>query len=178
MAFSVLAIDQATTSGWAFGDGKSTIFGHLKMPKRRDGERLSWLFDQLSALIDLHQPDLIVHEEAFFPVGSGQFNTKTISWLQKVEGVVMLAAARKYRDLECYPSSTWRMSFLGYARKPKGASADFMKRATIARVKLLGYNGVTNDEADAIGLLHHALHGEPAMLRRQGDLLAMAAKDL
>ena len=179
MAFSVLAIDQATTSGWAFSDGKQTVFGHLKMPKRRDGERLSWLLDELIALGHELKPDLIVYEEPFFPIGRpGKFSTQVISWLQKVEGVVLLSAAKLAIGVECYPSQTWRLSFLGYGRKPKGATEDHMKKATVARVRLLGFPAVTNDEADAIGILHHALYGEPAMLRRQGDLLQLAGKDL
>lgn len=174
----ILAVDQATATGWAVGDGGPITFGTIKMPKRPDGERLLFLYKRLLELIADHRPDQIVFETPFFPVGQGVFSTATVSWLQKIAGVVQMAAAESAVASEDYAPSTWRLSFLGYGRKPKGTSDKYMKDQTLAKVRLLGFQAKNNDEADAIGLLHHALYGEPAMLRRQGDLLDMAAKDL
>jgi Holliday junction resolvasome RuvABC endonuclease subunit len=176
--FKILAVDQATATGWAVGDGGPITFGTIKMPKRPDGERLMFLYMNLLRLIETHVPDQIVYETPFFPVGAAQFGTKVVSWLQKVAGVVQMAAATRAIGIEDYAPATWRVSFLGYGRKPKGTSEKYMKDQTLAKVRLLGFQAKNNDEADAIGLLHHALYGEPAMLRRQGDLLDMAAKDL
>lgn len=178
--FKVLAVDQATATGWAVGDGGPITFGTIKMPKRPDGERLQFLYYHLMGLVEVHKPDQVVFETPFFPVGSAgaKFNTATVSWLAKVAGVVQMAAAAFAVPSEDYAPSTWRLSFLGYGRKPKGTSDKYMKDQTLAKVRLLGFQAKNTDEADAIGLLHHALYGEPAMLRRQGDLLEMAAKDL
>lgn len=177
-SFKVLAVDQATTSGWAVGDGGPATFGTIKMPKRPDGERLMVLYHQLCRLVETHVPDQIVFETPFFPVGQVKFSTETVSWLQKIAGVVQMVAATKAVAIEDYAPATWRCSFLGYGRRPKGTSEKYMKDQTLARVRLLGFQAKNTDEADAIGLLHHALYGEPAMLRRQGDLLQMAGKDL
>lgn len=142
------------------------------MPKRPDPERLHWLLRQMIELGHQVQPDLIAYETPIFPVGMKMFSTKVLSWLQKVEALVMLTSAELSIPLESYASSQWRATFLGYGTKPKGADARYMKRAVMLRAKERGFGVMRDDEADAIGILWHALFGEPAMKRRQGDLLS------
>lgn len=189
----ILCLDQSTRTGYAVGDERSDakfIFGSFRMPKRDDiGERLVIFRDGLVGLIEDHQPDLVAYETPFFPVGNqasavgepgkkgARFNVNTIKFLHNLEGVLIETTARYSIPTEHFPSSSWRVTALGYGRLPQGAQEDF-KKLMIKRAKMLGYNVKDDNEADAIGMLMHMLMGAPAAKRAQGDLLAMEAGKL
>jgi Holliday junction resolvasome RuvABC endonuclease subunit len=201
----ILAFDQATKTGWCFGDpdGAKPIFGKFHAPKRdADGERLMIIYDYAGELMDRWQPDLVVHEKAFMPVGDaysggdpvpakfsnrvgftkgkrekGQraaFNVKVISLLQKIEGIIQLQAARRSLPIEAYGSRSWPPTILG-GPVPQGSD---VKQLVRMRARSLGHIAESDDESDAIGLWYHAAYGKPAAERAQGDLLAMATANL
>lgn len=194
-----LALDQSTVTGWALGEDHSQekyLFGSFRMPKRDDnGERLVIFRDGLVDLIETHKPDIIALETPFFPVGEqamrpekpgtgkprrAAFNVKTIRFLLNLEGVLRETAARHDVPTEDYPSSSWRVTALGMGRLPPGAAdagMDF-KKMMKQKARALGYDVRDDNEADAIGILLHCLHGAPAAQRAQGDLLSMAAGGL
>ena len=190
-ALRILTLDQSSRTGWAFGVERSTepyLFGSFRMPKRDDpGERLVIFRDGLVDLIETHHPDLVAYETPFFPVGGqaqpnektggARFNVKTIKFLHNLEGVLIETTARHNLPTEHFPSSSWRVTALGFGRLPAGSQEDF-KKLMIKRAKALGYAVADDNEADAIGMLIHMLHGAPANARAQGDLLAMAADKL
>lgn len=177
----ILAIDQATASGWACGRAdEKARHGTIRMPKRDVlGERLLALFHSLRELIRGTEPDLIVYETPFMPRPSDRASGwPTIALTQKIEGIVLLCAAEASIPVESYPSQTWRLGFLGYGRAPKGADKGHMKKACLARVRMLGYAPANNDEGDSLGLWFYATTGKPASERAQGDLLAAASARL
>lgn len=190
----ILALDQATRTGYAFGVERSDapyIFGSFRMPKRDDnGERLVIFRDGLIGLIEAYQPDLVAYEEVYSPVGMHnakpvegkdhriKFNPATFGFLKNLEGVLIECTARHSIPTEHYPSSSWRSTALGMGRLPTGAPQGEFKRMMIRRAKALGYDVKDDNEADAIGILMHCLHGEPAAKRAQGDLLAMETTKL
>ena len=103
------------------------------------------------------------------------FSPETIKILQKVAGTIETIAAELGVPLESYAPASWRKTVLGYGRKPKGEAADFMKRETVKRLRAMGYDLTSADEAEALGILHHCLHGPEAAKRRQGSLLDLVA---
>lgn len=190
----ILTFDQATRTGWAFGIERSLeryLFGSFRMPKRDDpGERLVIFRDGLVDLIETHKPDLIAFETPYMPIGLHNakpvaegakarmpFSPKTISFLKWIEGVLIETTARYGIPTENFPSSSWRVTALGFGRLPPGSEEDF-KKLMVRKAKALGYPVADDNEADAIGMLMHMLHGAPANERAQGDLLAMAAGKL
>lgn len=189
----ILTLDQSTRTGWAFGIERSQepyLFGSFRMPKRDEtGERLVIFRDGLVGLIEANQPDLVAYETPFFPVGNqasaagepgkkgARFNVNTIKLLHNLEGVLIETTARYSIPTEHFPSSSWRVTALGYGRLPAGSQEDF-KKLMIKRARMLGYDVKDDNEADAIGMLMHMLHGGPAAKRAQGDLLSMEASKL
>lgn len=195
----IIALDQSTRTGWAIGDERSTakwLFGSFRMPKRDDdGERLVIFRDSLVELIETHHPDLAAYETPFFPVATqtfkpgpqrpgpskrAAFSPKTIKFLHNLEGVLIETTARYSIATEHFPSSSWRVTALGMGRLPPGADdagMDF-KKMMVQRAKTLGYEVRDDNEADAIGILMHMLHGAPGAARAQGDLLDMEAAKL
>lgn len=110
--------------------------------------------------------------------GGSRFNPDMLKKLQMVKGIIItVAALRSLPVAPCHPSQ-WRVTFLGYGRKPQGEAEDYMKRAVKRRAEQLGHAPSGYDEADAIGILYHTLHGKQAMARTQGDLLSMAGSSL
>lgn len=199
----VLSLDSATTTGFAVGDehsfqNRSVAFGSFRAPKREiAGERLLIFHDRLTDLVNTHAPEMIVWEAPYFPLSmvtgqkpqrnrfsnrSGltqekdgpQFNVNTIIFLHNLAGVIQLVAAKQSLPVESYSSSQWRPTILG---GPVPRDID-KKRAVRMRAKALGFNVERDDESDAIGILMHALHGPPAALRAQGDLLQQAVANL
>lgn len=189
---SVLAIDQSSTNnGWTFGstslDLKAWTTGKFRVPKRPEiGERLIIMEDTLLELIDRFDPDLLVHEKPFDPTWSEakadhagkpvrrQFNRKTMQLLQKVEGVVLMAAARRGLAVEAYEARSWQatLNLPKVAYDPSDANAK--KKLVRQAVRMMGANVETFDEADSWGICYHALHGKPGMERAQHDLFERA----
>ena len=186
---TVLALDQATQTGWAVGDmnsfeARTVEFGNIKMLKREFmGERLLMLSETLGEIIAHYKPGLIALEHPYWPQPgkkkpgeedeAPKVSAHILQFLQKVCAVVELEATRHGLPYEMYYPSSWRKTFLGYGRKPPGADADHMKKAAVQKARVLGYKVDVHDEADAIGILMHALHGPPANARAQDDLLSM-----
>lgn len=195
----IIALDQAIRTGWAIGEERSQekfLFGSFRMPKRDDnGERLVIFRDSLVELIETHKPDIAAYEQPFLPIDAGtgfapksatdaprraKFNVKTIKFLHNLEGVLIETTARYNIPTEHVVSSSWRSTALGTGRLPPGAAdagMDF-KKMMKAKARALGYDVADDNEADAIGILLHLLHGPPAAARQQGDLLSMASAKL
>lgn len=184
----VLALDQATVTGYAVGDNhsfenKTVEFGRFKAPKRQVlGERLLIFYGTLNELIDFYKPDILVYEKVFVPRpepvrfdDAGKYvqprkpkipyNPDVTEFLLKLAGIVGLVAAKRLLPVEEYGPSSWRKTALGHGHP------DEPKKAMRLRAKQLGYNVEVDDESDAIGILMHALHGPPANARAQTDLL-------
>lgn len=122
-------------------------------------------------------PAEISADQAAAPEKS-RFNPETLKQLQMVKGLVLLlAASRGIPVAPCTPSQ-WRLTVLGYGRKPKDQADDWMKKAVREHFRRRGFDVDSYDASDALGILWHTLHGPEAMKRRQGDLLSMAGANL
>ncbi len=180
-----LSLDPATQTGWCFGgdnslQDKDLEFGIFRMPKRPNmGERFVIFGDTLSELIAHYAPiQMIAFELPYDPPPPNPkhppripYNRETDNFLQGVKAILLYIAAKHSIPVEGYRSQSWRITALGMGRAPKGAPAGEMKRMMIRKAKSLGFNVQTEDEADAIGVWLHAMHGDPANKRAQTDLL-------
>lgn len=194
----VLAIDQATKSGWCFGTTevptllplKDWKFGRFVAPKRPElGERLSIIRKNVIALVREYTPDLVAYEEPYSPLRElieaaakgdktrlGKFNLETTNFLQQVKAAVAMGAADAGVPTEIYPPRSWRITVLGSGNtRPPDGNTDpkWIKKAVFNRMVLLGAAVTNEDESDACGICMHACFGKPAALRAQGDLLAL-----
>lgn len=196
----VLALDQATQTGWATGTGrdledKTIAFGLLRIPKRDDpGERLKIFRQNLIDLIDFYKPDLVAFETPYWPrpptkeqlndpdfEPPSNINQETLQFLQWVRAIVMTTCAEMSVPSEHYAPSSWRKTAIGFGRAPKidpltnaKPDSEYMKRAMKKRAESMGYAIEAFDESDAIGILIHALSGKPAVSRMQDDLFQSA----
>lgn len=107
-----------------------------------------------------------------------RFNPETLKQLQMVKGLILLLGARHGIPVERCSPSQWRLTVLGYGRRPKDQAEDWMKKAVRDHFRARGFQVESFDAADALGILWHTLHGPEAMKRRQGDLLSMAGANL
>jgi Holliday junction resolvasome RuvABC endonuclease subunit len=195
----IIGLDASTAVvGWAWGTESSRFeSGSIVTPKRDQiGEKLHLIYTAVRKVISSAEPDLVMVEEPFFPVHMGQpfkkgapavegveqppekfggaaFSPNTIKALQKVAGIIEAAAAADGIPVEMCAPSAWRKTFFGYGSKPKGDPSFDWKKEAVRRAKMFGYETGNADEAEAIGILYHALHGAGASARKQGSLLDM-----
>ncbi|MEZ6022979.1 MAG: crossover junction endodeoxyribonuclease RuvC [Hyphomonadaceae bacterium] len=110
--------------------------------------RLSDLFEQLSAVIDTHQPHEAAVEETF--VNS---NARAALVLGQARGVALAAAARRNMLVAEYAPTTIKKAVVGTG------GADKTQIAFMVRRLLPAAGDVTADAADALGVaLCHAAH--------------------
>ncbi len=199
----LLGMDASTSVvGWAAGSETTKFLsGSITAPKNLTlGERLNLIYSEVDSLVLRVAPDLIMVEEPFFPIDMQRgfdkpaapgeqgepapkkkraaFDPATIKALQKVAGILEAVAAKHSIPLDFCQSQAWRRTFFGFGAAPKGDPSWDWKREAIRRARALGYDPQNADEAEAIGVTYHGLHGAPAAERKQGDLLAMAKSSL
>ena len=201
---NILGLDQATTTGWAVCPDDPAQFtpevvrlGHFKAPKRPlQSERLAHIHRSLTDLVGRFDPGLIVIEQPFFPwQGTGgsaapaadgaepkrskwTFNKDTVIWLHMIKGVPRAFCGAPTIPFEDSPPQSWRKTFTGWGFAPQGEDENWMKREVMALAKKQGFEPSIQDEADALGVLKHAIVGPPGHKRRQGDLFAMMTETL
>jgi Holliday junction resolvasome RuvABC endonuclease subunit len=120
----VLALDQATRTGWCVGGSdlpfREWQFGNFVAPPRDElGERLLVVYDTVRRLIDRHHPDLVAHELPYDPTHQavedmkkgkeprGNYSRSTMNFLQHVLAAVQMAAARSRTPTEAYAPQAW-----------------------------------------------------------------------
>lgn len=117
-----------------------------------------------------------------------EYNRTTMNFLQGVKHALLMAAARKSIPIEGYPTRSWR-SILQLPKPPsfdeiamrlaqeakehqtkewmRNWQRKWTKTMTLRKVKMLGGQVETEDEADAFGIAMYALHGKPGDQRKQ-----------
>jgi hypothetical protein len=147
---SVLALDLATTTGWAYGKpGAVPVFGSHRFVKK--GEPRAPAYRAFRLWLDLflsaHKTDLVVFESPALPmVMHGRTNIDTIK---------LLIGLAEHLEEWCYDRfelreatvSQVRAHFIGSNMKSKIA-----KPMTLDRCHELDWNVETTDEADACAL--------------------------
>src|ERR1700723_114698 len=132
--------------------------GRIRLNKKeKTPQRLAQVYAELTALMTLHQPEIIAIEEVFFSA-----NAKSALKLGQVRGVAMLAAATCGMPVVEYAPLSIKSSVVGYGLAAK-EQVQFMVR------RLLN-NEDAFDSADAADALAIAIcHIHPAQtLELQG----------
>jgi crossover junction endodeoxyribonuclease RuvC len=104
--------------------------------------RLEYIFSELSALLELHRPDVVAVEEVFYSV-----NAKSALKLGHVRGVALLAAAIRGLPVAEYSPLTIKSAVVGYGMAQK-AQVQFM----VARLLNLDRSPEPADAADALAI--------------------------
>lgn len=155
-ALLILGIDPGLNRcGWGLVASEGSRMSHIAhgviMPKAQQqlASRLSCLFDELSAVIEMHRPHEAAVEETF--VNS---NARAALALGQARGVALAAAARTGIAVAEYSPSTIKKAVVG------SGAADKDQIAFMVRRLLPTAGAVTADAADALGVaLCHAAHG-------------------
>jgi crossover junction endodeoxyribonuclease RuvC len=117
--------------------------GGLKLAKDQPLPlRLEYIFSELSALLELHRPDVVAVEEVFYSV-----NAKSALKLGHVRGVALLAAAIRGLPVAEYSPLTIKSAVVGYGMAQK-AQVQFM----VARLLNLDRSPEPADAADALAI--------------------------
>ena len=145
----VLALDLATTTGWAYGaPGSIPKFGHLRFAKpgasRAETYRAfrGWLNAKWAKA-----PDMIVYESPAVPsIMAGKTNIDTIKLLV---GLAEHLEEWAYQRIELREArvADVRVHFIGQNMK-----SAFAKAKTFEQCHVLGWKVENNDEADACAL--------------------------
>lgn len=101
-------------------DGISIIeYGALTTPSGWGiGRRLNYLFDQVSSLLDLYNPDVVVMENIFF-----NKNIKTAINIGQAQGVIILAAEQHQKEISILTPLEVKLSVVGYGRANKKSNS-------------------------------------------------------
>lgn len=124
-------------------------FGAIHLAKSKNAaQRLSQVFDELSAEIANAKPDVVAIEEVFYSV-----NPKSALKLGQVRGVAILAAARHNLPIAEYAPLKIKSSVVGYGLAKK-EQVQFM----VARLLSLQTPPEPPDAADALAIAICHLH--------------------
>jgi crossover junction endodeoxyribonuclease RuvC len=125
--------------------------GGIRLVKKDStAQRLAMVYAQLTALIELHRPDIVAIEEVFYSV-----NAKSALKLGQVRGVALLAAANAGLPVAEYAPLKIKSTVTGYGLAQKN-QVQFM----VARLLKLETVPEPADAADALAIaichIHHA----------------------
>jgi crossover junction endodeoxyribonuclease RuvC len=125
--------------------------GGIRLPKKDPQHlRLALVYAELVALLEAHQPDVVVIEEVFYSV-----NAKSALKLGQVRGVALLAAAVANLPIAEYAPLKIKSTVTGYGLAQK-EQVQFM----VARLLDLDTVPEPADAADALAIaichIHHA----------------------
>jgi crossover junction endodeoxyribonuclease RuvC len=125
--------------------------GGIRLVKKdTTSQRLAMVYAQLTALLEVHRPDIVAIEEVFYSV-----NAKSALKLGQVRGVALLAAANAGLPVAEYAPLTIKSTVTGYGLAQK-EQVQFM----VTRLLNLASTPEPADAADALAIaichIHHA----------------------
>jgi crossover junction endodeoxyribonuclease RuvC len=128
---------------------KHLCCGAIRLNKKdRTAQRLAQVYAELSALIALHQPEIVAIEEVFFSA-----NAKSALKLGQVRGVAMLAAANCGLSIAEYAPLSIKSAVVGYGLAKK-EQVQFM----VARLLEMESIPEPADAADALAVAICHIH--------------------
>jgi crossover junction endodeoxyribonuclease RuvC len=116
--------------------------------KHKTAERLAQVFAELTAQIELYQPNVVAIEEVFFSA-----NARSALKLGQVRGVALLAAALSNREVAEYAPLSIKSAVVGYGLAQK-EQVQFM----VMRLLKLEVAPDSPDAADALAIAICHLH--------------------
>ncbi len=123
--------------------------GTIRLNKKQTtAQRLAQVFAELTAQIELHEPDVVAIEEVFFSA-----NAKSALKLGQVRGVALLAAALAGKPVAEYAPLSIKNSVVGY-----GLAAKEQVQFMVTRLLNLDNAPDSADAADALAIAICHLH--------------------
>src|SRR3984957_9546300 len=129
--------------------------GTIRLSKKKKTPlRLAQIYAELTALMALHQPEIVAIEEVFFSA-----NAKSALKLGQVRGVAMLAAATCNLPVSEYAPLTIKSSVTGY-----GLAAKEQVQFMVTRLLALDCAPESPDAADALAIAICHIHTAQTLL--------------
>lgn len=153
-----LSLSSTGWASWAHGDAAPS-YGRwaLADSMKWRGRGYVRLHKELKAIHDATPIDHLIFEEPLSHASvSGHTNIDTLQTLAGLAAHAESFAAAVKAVPRPVNVATWRRHFIG--SMPRGTKSPDLKAMTMKRCRELGFSPVSNDEADAIGLLDFALH--------------------
>lgn len=157
MPTKILALDVATTTGFAFGDGTRPP---LAFKVRFKGDSRGLIGDEfrqyLRRFVASEKPDLIAFEAPL--VQKKEQGSDTPRLLMGMAMIVEMIAGPRFIPCKDVSVDTWRKSFFGHARNfdERGLKRNW-KREAVEFCEMLGWDvGGSHDAAEACGVWAHA----------------------
>ena len=123
--------------------------GAIKLNKKdRTPQRLAQVYAELTALMELHKPDVVAIEEVFFSA-----NAKSALKLGQVRGVAILAAATSGLAVAEYAPLSIKSAVVGY-----GLAAKEQVQFMVARLLELEEAPKSADACDALAIAICHIH--------------------
>lgn len=161
----VLGIDPGTAiTGYAVvgqNDGLHAVtYGVIRTPSDLPlAQRLLMIYQELTAVIRLHQPVAVAVEELFFSK-----NTRTAMSVGQARGIVLLAAAQAGLPVFHYKPAEVKQAVTGYGGASKSQVQEMVRL-------LLGLEAIPrpDDAADALAIAICHLHSAPMRYQLAND---------
>ena len=129
--------------------------GTIRLSKKdKTPQRLAQVYTELTALIALHQPEVVAIEEVFFSA-----NVKSALKLGQVRGVAMLAAATSGLTVAEYAPLSIKSSVVGYGLAAK-EQVQFMVKRLLDKESAFD----SADSADALAIAICHIHTSQTLL--------------
>ena len=129
--------------------------GTIRLSKKdKTPQRLAQVYTELTALIALHQPEVVAIEEVFFSA-----NVKSALKLGQVRGVAMLAAATSGLAVAEYAPLSIKSSVVGYGLAAK-EQVQFMVKRLLDKESAFD----SADAADALAIAICHIHTSQTLL--------------
>lgn len=145
----VLALDLASTVGWAYGQiGDRPRFGTWKLPHiGGEGGRYAAFENELIAAMDLHKPShLILEKPLSFAALLGSSNARVVQQQYTLRGFAFAEGYRKSCSVSEVSSDMVRLELLGQSRFAK----DTVKREVMRFCLRHGYKVPDHNAGDAV----------------------------
>jgi hypothetical protein len=179
----VIALDPGTALGVARWRAPDEVWsGTVKLEGKSVGARLnfaaSYLADKVEAFADRGEPITAIFAEdfqgeAFRRHRKGASSNAAVEFLTMLKGIILAVGVGKGVPVELVSAATWRRTFLP---KPLPHGRDALKAAAVAEAKRRGWKPTTSDQAEALGLAHHARCTlDPAYAAASTELFRRAA---
>jgi crossover junction endodeoxyribonuclease RuvC len=129
--------------------------GTIRLSKKdKTPQRLAQIYTELTALLALHQPEVVAIEEVFFSA-----NVKSALKLGQVRGVAMLAAATSGLPVAEYAPLSIKSSVVGYGLAAK-EQVQFMVKRLLDKESAFD----SADAADALAIAICHIHTSQTLL--------------
>lgn len=170
----LMALDIATTAGWAFGIPGTTrpLFGEHRMaPVGADESIVFDNFDRwLNTKIDVLHPQRVFAEDQFMAPTASRI---VMQRLLGMRAICTMVCRRRGVRLRWVPVTTVQRFFTGQGRWPRGEK----KGATMRVCRLYGWSPQTDNQADALAVWlfgEHDITPLAAARRSVGPIFARA----